>query len=45
MVFSTLVGARCRTVGGETVDPLVRIMKGLVDCLLAGPLMKDREPM
>ena len=40
MVFSTLVGAGCRTVDGETVDPLGWIVTGLVGGLLAGPLVK-----
>ena len=36
----TLVGARCCTVGEETVDPLSWIVIGLVDGLLARPSVK-----
>ena len=36
MVFWTLVGAGCRTVGGETVDPFSQIVTGLVGGLMAG---------
>ena len=40
MVFLTLVGVGCRTVNGETVDPLSRIVTGLVGGLLGGPSVK-----
>ena len=35
MVFSMLVSVGCRTIDGETVNPLSRIVTGLVGGLLA----------
>ena len=43
MVFSMLVGAGCRTIGGETVDLLCQIVTGLVGGLLAGPSVKSAQ--
>ena len=44
MVFSMLVGVGCYTVGGETINPLSRIVTRLVGDLLVGLSVKDRKP-